>query len=441
MTRLSRVCSGRDSLSLRRRGRVIDLPASSKVVAGSPCLTQSLPHGGYNMRTFPTFASRLLTVAALMLAAVPAAWSGSYKVLHVFKQNSQIPSSGLIVDAAGNGYGTTAKGGFNNAGTVYQLSPTTGYHIIYAFSGHPDGRNPQGNLVFDSAGNLYGTTVYGGTFANCSGGLGCGTVFKLTPSKNGGPWAETILYSFSGRDDGAAPQDGVILDANANLYGTTHDGGSSNAGTVFQLTPEPNNQWTQTVLYTFLGNGADGGGHPLAGLIFDAKGSLYGETTEAVFEMTLQSGVWTFNEIYTFDPRNGDGDAAGGGLIFDLAGNLYGTTKLGGGFGLGTVFQLTPNLGSWTEAILHSFGSGSDGAQPLAALAIDSAGDLYGTTFAGGFQNLGTVFKLRENGSGQWIETTFRFQPTQGGRPTSPLFLDSPGNIYGTAGVIFRITQ
>lgn len=400
-------------------------------------------------RSFQSGSGRIAATLVSVLLLVDLAWSGSYKVLHVFQKNSQIPSSGLIVDTAGNAYGTTAKGGFNNAGTVYELSPTTGYQIIYAFSGHPDGRNPQGNLVIDSAGNLYGTTVYGGAFTNCNGGLGCGTVFELTPPKNGGLWTETILYSFSGGDDGSNPQAGVILDAGGNLCGTTGGGGSFEAGTVFQVTREPNNQWTQTVLYTFMGNGADGGS-PLGGLVIDPAGNFYGTASKngplnggVVFELfPSQGGEWTYEVIYAFDALFGpDGNSPATGLTFDGSGNLYGTTVLGGTFGFGTVFQLTNNQGSWTENLLHNFAGGNDGASPLGSLVLDTSGNIFGTTQqGGGSQSLGTAFKLT---TGQWRENVFPFQsvPGRGAHPAAPLLLDGTGGIYGTAEVIFKIMQ
>jgi uncharacterized repeat protein (TIGR03803 family) len=190
---------------------------------------------------------RILAVSGIVLMSATVSWCAGYRVIYKFGQLANVPSSGLVVDAAGNGYGTTARGGFKNAGTVYQLSPVTGFHIIYAFSG-PDGRQPQGNLVLDSAGNIYGTTATGGAFTKCNSGQGCGAVFKLAPPASGqGPWTETVLYSFSGKDDGESPQAGVVLDPTGNLYGTTEFGGyqgnptcqgsGPGCGVVFELMP------------------------------------------------------------------------------------------------------------------------------------------------------------------------------------------------------------
>ena len=171
----------------------------------------------------------MFAVAALVLLTATNAWSGGYKVLYNFNSTNKNPSSGLITDAAGNGYGTTSGGGHDDSGTVYELSRTTGYHLLFAFSNSgPGGRQPQGNLVFDSVGNLYGTTVYGGANKTGCSNAGCGVVFELSPPVNGGLWIETVLYSFccqANCTDGANPQAGVIFDSAGNLYGTTEDGG------------------------------------------------------------------------------------------------------------------------------------------------------------------------------------------------------------------------
>ena len=224
--------------------------------------------------SFQPVLRRILAVASLILLSASIAWSSSYKILHSFSgRSASNPSSGLVADKAGNGYGTTSAGGFNHAGTVYQISPKTGFSVIYGFSG-PDGRQPQGNLAIDAAGNLYGTTVYGGAFNTGCNNQGCGTVFRLAPPTNGGAWTETVLYSFSGGDDGANPQAGVTMDPAGNLYGTAMNGGSGTVGVVFRLEPDQGGLWTETLLYTFVG-GPDGG-NPVSGLAFDGPGNLYG---------------------------------------------------------------------------------------------------------------------------------------------------------------------
>jgi len=394
--------------------------------------------------------NRVLGTAMLMLLSTTAAWSGSYRVLHNFQEHSLTPGSGLVVDGAGNGYGTTLFGGINDAGAVYQISPSSGFHVIYGFSG-PDGAQPQGNLAIDAAGNLYGTTTNGGS---C-----CGTVFRLSPPTNGGPWTETVLYNFAGGDDGAIPEAGVILDSSGNLYGTAATGGRDFCGVVFSLTPSGSDQWTENVLHEFTGDGC----FPTSSLIFDSSGNLYGTTRlngvwggGTVFQLSPGAGgSWTHNVIHEFNPNLRDGVQSTAALVFDAAGNLYGTTESGGAFNYGIVFELSPNSGDWTESILHHFGSGTDGADPRASLIFDRAGNLLGTTYGGGVggTNSGTVFELTHGLDGRWTETVLvsfgRFkQGKRGAQPSAPLLLDSAGRIYGTTvgggtdnrGVIFRIT-
>jgi uncharacterized repeat protein (TIGR03803 family) len=263
-------------------------------------------------------------------------------VLYSFRNNAKngnVPQAGLIFDGTGKLYGTTRFGGAYNVGTVFELAPKVGggwtQKILHDFNSNDgDGFFPTAALIFDAAGDLYGTTYNGGTGANCDY-EGCGTVFELMP-QSGGTWAEKILHSFNfdGRD-GIFPIAGLIFGASGNIYGTTTEGGTYNpdAGTVFELTPKPGG-WTEKVVHSF-GSGKDG-----------------------------------------FDPF--------GGLITDAAGNLYGTTATDGGLGYGTVFELSPRSGGgWTEKVLHRF-TGYDGASPGAALIFDTAGDLYGTTFQGG---------------------------------------------------------
>jgi uncharacterized repeat protein (TIGR03803 family) len=417
-------------------------------------------------------ALSMFAIAALVLLTATSAWSAGYKVLYNFNSQSSNPSSGLITDKEGNAYGTTSAGGIADAGTVYELSLKTGYHQLYAFrksgSGAAGGFLPQGNLVFDSKGNLYGTTVGGGTkSAQCPNG--CGVVFELTPTANGQPWTETVLYSFCSQEncaDGANPQAGVIFDSVGNLYGSTKEGGGTQevctggCGTVFELSPSQSG-WSESVLYSFVGES-----YPESGLISDATGNLYGTVYSGgnggggiVFELSSSGNGWVENVLYNFDGSLGstDGEGPQAGLVFDATGNLYGTTSLGGTSGLGTVFELSPSGESWTEDILHNFAGGNDGAQPEANLVFDSLGNLYSTTLVGGTPNgcsgggCGTVFRLTRSEGGQWTESFFAFPVSGelGKEPSAPLFLDSVGRVYGTTtvggksgcGVVFRITQ
>ena len=325
------------------------------------------------------------------------------------------PYTGLIFDAAGNLYGTTSEGGTGcypvGCGAVFQLTPTGGggwtEAVLHSFN-HTDGEEPWG-LIFDTAGNLYGTTDTGGG-SGCNN-VGCGTLFELTPDGSGG-WTATVLYYFCSQTncpDGAWPNAGLIIDAAGNLYGTTSAGGTGcnpyGCGTVFKLSPTEGGGWTETVLHRF-GGGTDGLG-PSAVVIFDAAGNLYG-TTEGggaynngtAFELTPTAGAgWSTKILHSFGSGT-DGAAPYSGLIFDAAGNLYGTTENGGTSdschgGCGTVFELTPTTGGgWTETVLHSFGSGTDGVEPYSGLIFDAAGNLYGTTPTGGAYGYGTVFEL-----------------------------------------------
>ncbi len=409
-----------------------------------------------------TIVNRVGAVVVLVCLLAASAWSATYRVLYNF---SSTPSSGLIVDSQGNAYGTTS-GGSNNAGTVYEMSPATGYHLLYRFSQKgAGGWYPQGNLVFDSAGNLYGTTVYGGANAKVCGNEGCGVVFELSSSSNGGQWTETVLYSFCSQascSDGANPHAGVIFDSAGNLYGTTEVGGiaANCCGTVFQLSPSQSG-YTENVIYSF--TYPNDGRLPLAGLIFDASGNLYGTTGSGgqtgngtVFELSPAGGGWAESLLYSFGSHH-DGVTPEAGLTFDSAGSLYGTTGGGGATGdYGTVFELSPNgSGGWIETILHSFAGGSDGYKPMAGVVFDSSGSLYGTTIYGGATDCngygcGTVFKLTLRGT-QWTESLFRF-PTSGSLgnwPSTPIALDSLSNVYGTTGsggsnsdgIMFKIAQ
>ena len=338
------------------------------------------------------------------------------KKLHNFGINGTdgvYPQAGLIFDAAGNLYGTTADGGDYGVGTVFELTPNgsggwTEKKLHNFGINSADGNSPSASLIFDAAGNLYGTTQYGGDFP-CDL-LGCGTVFELTPDGSGG-WTEKKLHNFGiNEKDGIYPRAGLIFDGAGNLYGTTYQGGSgpcsSGCGTVFELTPTDDGGWTEKKLHSFGLNSKDGI-YPFAGLVFDAAGNLYGTTYQGgdftcgdsgcgtVFELTRTGGRWLEKKLHNFG--NGtDGANPYAGLTFDAAGNLYGTTAQGGDYNNGTVFELTPNgSGGWTERKLHNFGiNNKDATLPQAGLIFDDAGNLYGTTAEGGDDSGGTVFEI-----------------------------------------------
>jgi uncharacterized repeat protein (TIGR03803 family) len=313
--------------------------------------------------------------------------------------------SAVIFDAAGNLYFATAGGGAFSGGAAYELSPKAGggwsEKRLYSFGeGKPtDGVGPNGPLVFDSAGNLYGTTYVGGGYAT-----GEGTVFELTPGEDGA-WTEKVLHNFGPGTDGYHPEGNLIVDSAGDLYGTTSAGGLYGGGTVFELTREASGGFGEKILHSFEPSIGDGS-QPQYGLVLDTAGNLYGTTryggptgdTGTVFELSLQSdGKWTEKILDGF--QSGNDSQPLGNLIFDKAGNLYGTTLLGGpgacANGCGTVYELTPNpRGGWTENVLHNFGVGSDGAHPYDGLIFDAAGNLYGTTNGGGAYGWGTVFEI-----------------------------------------------
>jgi uncharacterized repeat protein (TIGR03803 family) len=325
-------------------------------------------------------------------------------------------NGGLIFDKAGNLYGLANGGGAYGYGTVFELTPGAGgvwtTTVLHDFSyGGADGFSPSGSLIFDAAGNLYGTTSWGGDGPCLSqfNLVGCGTVFELSP-KAGGGWSEKVLHNFGHGTDGTFPVAGLAFDAAGNLYGVTYEGGTGSClrtgnpgcGIVFELTPEADGRWAERVLHNF--TGADGS-WPVGSLILDASGNLYGMSNGGgaigwgtAFElMRGPSGAWREKILYNFNQSGPSGAAPYSGLIFDASGNLYGTTSVYGTGGYGTVFKLTPTAkGNWTETTLHSFSSkGHDGLGPLDSLIFDAAGNLYGTTSAGGTSVWGTVFEIK----------------------------------------------
>ena len=285
--------------------------------------------------------------------------------------------------------------------------------VLYNFTGGNDGSTPQSKLVFQG-GNLYGTTKLGG--------LGSGTVFELSPNGTGG-WSETVLYNFcsvSNCADGANPTYSyVTFDSAGNMYGTTFAGGANGFGTVFELSPQ-GSTWTETVLYSFA-NSPDGE-NPVNGLIVDSAGNMYGTTYNGgsagfgtVFELSPAAGNWTEKVIYEMHSNYA-------GLVMDGSGNIYGTNHK-------AAFKLTPNgSGGWKSAVISGFGSA---VNPNGTLVLDSAGNLYGTTYLGGNGN-GNVFKLSHSG-GKWVKTSlYTFGATTPNRPLGGLVFDSQGNLYGT---------
>jgi uncharacterized repeat protein (TIGR03803 family) len=323
-------------------------------------------------------------------------------------------------------------------------------HVLYSFDPNDMGAYyPAAGLIFDAAGNLYGTTAYG----NCNGAKG-GTVFELM-RKTDGTWTKKTLHNFGNGEDGYNPVASLTFDAAGNLYGTTNLGGAYDYGTVFELSPTADGDWTEKVLHSFNNNNGEDGYYPLANVIFDSAGNLYGTTqmggaaggqAGTVFELSpTGSGDWTekilhsfgFHYVGEFPP---DGHQPVAGLIFDASGNLYGTT-LYGGLASGTVFELSPATdGSWKEELLRVFRGDENGGNPAGGLIFDAAGNLYGTTafYGACYSCLGTVFELTRPSisSNPWIETVLHsfgnyINVTDGAKPVSSLIFDAEGNLYG----------
>jgi uncharacterized repeat protein (TIGR03803 family) len=322
------------------------------------------------------------------------------------------PWAGVITDSLGNVYGTAVNGGAGGFGTVFELAHGSSTLTTVASFNNANGDNPYGALVMDSSGNLYGTTYTGGSSSD-------GTVFEVAA----GSGTITALASFSGRN-GANPYSGLVLDGSGNLYGTTSAGGASNDGTVFEVAA---GSGTITTLASFNGtNGAT----PHGPLIMDSSGNLYGtsyaggsSSDGTVFELAHGSG--TITTLASFNGTNGANPYAG--LVLDGSGNLYGTTSAGGSSSDGTVFEVA--AGSGTITTLASF-NGTNGTTPYGALVMDSSGDLFGTTSAGGASNDGTVFELAHGSS--TITTLASFSGANGANPHSSLWKDSSGDLFGT---------
>ena len=395
--------------------------------------------------------------AALMTVAIPAAQAQTYSVLHTFTSQGDggMPYAGLTIDAAGNFYGATYFGGQGENGEVFKLTRAgSGWALrtLHEFQGGEDGSEADGGATIGPDGALYGTTYQGGG-SGCFG-IGCGIVYRLTPPATvcrsvSCPWTETVLHRFGlVNGDGTLPIFGSpIFDRAGNLYGTTKGGGSAGRGTVYELTPSSGG-WTETVLWNF--TGGDDGGQPVNSLIFDGAGNLYGTATEggangfgAVFELSPSGSGWSETTLFSFTcPGTG---SPVGGLAWDVQGNLYGTTQDGGQFNDGTVFQLTPSAGSWSYTPLLSFRCcGGPTSTPI----LDSAGNVYVSAVAAGGSGEGTIVKLAQS-QGTWTTTVLHeFQFSDGANPYDSVTLDAHGNVYGTTfrggsdnqGVIFEIT-
>jgi len=384
-----------------------------------------------NHSTYLKRGTWAVAVMGLLLPTGVCEAGAKYRVVYAFDdQNGSDgadPYASLIADKTGNLYGTTSVGGANGQGTVFEIAPDGTETVLYSFNDNSqnDGADPDGALVRDRKGNLYGTT-------NVGGAGGTGTVFKLAPDGT-----ETVLHSFvdNGGSDGARPYAGLTQGASGMFYGTTTVGGAHGQGTVFVITAKGK----ETVVYSFNDNAENDGADPYGPLIMDNAGNLYGTTSVGgahgqgtVFKIAADG---TESVLYSFnDNSENDGADPYAGLIMDKSGNLYGTTTVGGAHGQGTVFKVAPD---GTETLLYSFNdnNANDGADPYGNLLADSAGNLYGTTEVGGTDGGGTIFRLAPDGTETLLHS---FQGlTDGAHPYAGLIEDrkADGKAYllGTA--------
>ena len=305
--------------------------------------------------------------------------------------------------------------------------------VLYNFTGSSDGASPQSRLTFDANGNLYGTAPQGG-MPNFDFPLGAGVIFKLSPDISG-KWNETVLHAFNGGlnfgPGGAIPIGPVVFDKAGNIYGATVMGGTDfyycNYGSLFQLS-SGQTTWTESILYSFSCTNPIGI-LPMNGVIMDAAGNLYGTTTPnggipgTVFELSPSNAGWIYQTIYTSGVDNPTG------VTMDAAGNIYGATT-------SSVFQLSPNgSGGFIPNVIHTFaGPPTDGINAMGTPALDRDGNLYGTTYAGGASDNGTVYKLSPGQNGSWKEEVlYSFTGgVDGGKPIAGVSLDLRKNIYGT---------
>lgn len=382
----------------------------------------------------------LALLAILMVTAAQPAYAQTETVLHSFNldgTDGANPYSGLAIDKDGNLYGTTLYGSNfagPNAGTVFKVAPDGVETVLYNFAGAPDGSEPYySGVVRDAAGNLYGTTIRGGT-------NDLGIVYKLAPDGT-----ETVLRNFSPSHDGYYPFGGVILGPKSALYGTTFTGGTAGVGTVYKVLRT--RKATETVLYNFAGQ-ADGCNPSQENLVLAKDGTLYGTTNACgpfggeygtVFKLAPDG---TETVLHGFNANGVDGVSPYGGLAFDKAGNLYGTTYQGGANGFGTVYRVTP---TGAESVIYSFkGDGTDGTNPYGGVVVDPKGNIYGTTYQGGTKGFGTVFKINPSGTETVLHS---FTNTDGAHPYAGLVLGKQHVLYGTTvdggdfgyGTVFKI--
>lgn len=400
------------------------------------------------MQKFVKAAILIIAAACIVGSERPAA-AETASIYHFNGSDGTTPVGPMLYDRAGNLFGVTYYGGTSHWGVVYELSPPAirggdwTETVLHSFTGGGDGAAPSGGLTFDRAGNIYGSTYDGG---DCL--YSCGTIFELSPpAQRGGAWTFTTLHRFGGVDSGAGgePNGNLIIDQSGKIYGTTAFGGISpeEYGVVFMLSPPspPGGQWTETVLYTF--RGLPDGAYPYGGLAVDPNGNLYGTTSQGgngdcrisgegkigcgtAYRLKLSGGAWKESIIYNFRPAE---SGPGSDMIFDSAGRLYGAVAF-------MVFRLEPPVrgGLWNESQLYKFPYATSIQSDV---IFDGNGNLYGTTRASGLQGFGTIYELSPPRSdvSTWMLTTL--QKYYGGFNAQ---MPSGGLVFGRNGVLYGAT-
>jgi uncharacterized repeat protein (TIGR03803 family) len=425
-------------------------------------MTNISRHFSHLFPGMPRVMLALATCLLPLLTAIPAQ-AQNYSVIHAFTGagDGDGPKATLTLNG-GILYGTTTYGGGVNGrncdphhvgcGTVFQMKQHNNAWIftpLYQFTGFGDGQRPVAPVVFGPGGLLYGSAIWGGNVGtqDCNFG-GCGVVFTMHPTATACHaalcnWIQNPIYQFASLPDGFEPTGNMAFDPVGNLYGITTYGGNLNCeseetgcGTVFELV-RSGSGWSKSTLYLF--HGVDGE-FPTGGIVRDSAGVLYGTTADGgandfgtVFALTPSGSGYTRTTIHDFQNTD-DGEDPQGGLVMDAAGNLYGTTQAGGNGHGGTVFELSPSGGSWTFTVLASLLNPNLGGGPLGALAFDAAGNLYGTSAFNGANGCGYVFKLTHSG-GQWTFSDLHdfTCDAAGGKPEAGPTLDANGNIFGVA--------
>jgi uncharacterized repeat protein (TIGR03803 family) len=398
-----------------------------------------------------------IKAAAIILVAVLStvgAWAQTGTVLYSFtgQPDGAYPHSSLLLDPKGNLFGTTNDGGAYGLGSVYELTPNPNggwtESVIYSFNYGAGGYLPAANVIRDAKGNLYSTVFYGGAY-------GAGAVFELTRNKKTGVWTEQVIYSFQAYPaDGGQPSSGLTFDKAGNLYGVTGVDGAYGQGVVYELSPNGSGGWTETVLHNFISEDPQDGDGPSGSLVMDKEGNLYGMTVSGgsagmgtVFEVSPNgNGGWTESLLYSFLGGN-DGTNPVNSTLLLKGTTLYGTTNSGGSANDGTIFELTysKTKAQWLETVLYTFPGGANGAAPYAGLVADPKGNLYGTTTLGVYGEGGPVFELVKGPKKTWTEQVLYtdFRGSYAG-----LVRDKAGTLYGTSefygpdydGAVFEVT-